>query len=285
MTRESPNEVLREALYNSRATGPAWQIQMPSESVTRVHGLMVDLDADLLRPNTWFPPADTAERFYAGIMPVLERHPIMRYAEIRNTGRWLHALVWFRDPIELRSAADQKRWIGLHQVLIASVPSDAAAPALIGLTRPVGSVNSKTGGTVSTLKQGEAITSALFEGWVSDVHAKPFEQLGLPVFGERRVTPCPYCGKAGSHLDIGDVVGFCYGPCIKVKVNQIFEPFLKEFSRKGETTKSAKRQRTATTLSSESTAADTPVITIDRDVVIQIDPDQVRNITIRVGKP
>src|SRR5262249_9197402 len=63
---------LREALVNDRLVGPASHIQVPREGVTRLWGLVIDLDANLLKANEWFSPGDTAETFYAAILPVLE---------------------------------------------------------------------------------------------------------------------------------------------------------------------------------------------------------------------
>src|SRR4051794_38005637 len=108
---------IREALYNDRARGTADQIQLPREAVTRLWGLVVDLDANILKPNPWFPPAPTPEEFHRAITPALDRHPVLRSAEVRSTGRWLHAITWFQEPVELRTAADQQRWNAIHEVL------------------------------------------------------------------------------------------------------------------------------------------------------------------------
>jgi hypothetical protein len=282
-----PGVDLREALYNDRRVGPAGQIQLPHEAVTRLHGLMVDLDADLLRPNPWFPPADAAEDFFAGIAAVLERHPILQHAEVRHTGRWLHALAWFRDAVELRSGADQQRWAALHRVLIGSVPSDPAAPVLIGLTRPVGSVNGKTGRQVKTLKQGTPVPADRLEAWARDVAARPFETIGSVLFGERRVTPCPYCGGDGSHLDLGEVVGFCYGRCRQVPVGRLFEPFVKAAPAPASRTRTDRKgaPKGGSGPGLVATNEGTQLIEVDGDLVLQIDPSRVRSITIRLGKP
>jgi hypothetical protein len=217
---------LREALYNDRRIGTFGEVQMPRECVTRLHGLVEDFDANVLKPNPWFPPATTPEAFAAGIEQVLQRHPVLRFAEVRDTGRWLHAITRFAEPVELHSAADQQRWTGIHRILKASVPSDPAAPALIALTRPIGSTNSKTGGAVKTLKEGTPISATMLQEWVEEVRRRPFETLGLILFGERRITPCPYCGKGNSHLDLGEIMGFCYGPCRRVHLKRLFEPFM-----------------------------------------------------------
>src|SRR5262249_10770925 len=156
------------------------------------------------------------------------------HAEVRHTGRWLHALVLFRDGVDLHSANDQRRWVSIHRALKGSVPSDPAAPALIALTRPVGSVNGKTGGVVKTIKEGSPIDASTLLGGLEEVRKRPFETLGEILFGEKRVAPCPYCAADGSHLDVGELVGFCYGPCRRIPLKQLHQPFLKDTKVAGE---------------------------------------------------
>jgi len=225
---KQPSRDEREALYNNRLTGPASKIQLPRECVTQLYGLMTDVDPQILKPNPWFPPAETPQLFLTGITPVLARHPILRNAEVRDTGRGLHLITYFITPVELRSARDQQSWTGCHQILNGSIPADPNAPALIGLTRPVGSINSKTGRPVRVLKLGTQIEAVVLQDWAEEVAAGPFEMIGEILFGEKRITPCPYCHKEGSYLDVKRVVGFCYGPCHKVPLKRIYEPFFIE---------------------------------------------------------
>jgi hypothetical protein len=277
---------VREALYNDRRTGLAGQIQLPREAITRLHGLVVDLDANLLGPNPWFPPADTAVAFHAAIKPALERHPVLRHAEVRDTGRWLHALVRFDKPVELMKAADQQHWFNLHRVLMGSVPSDPAVQPLIALTRPTGSINSKTGREVKVLEEGRPIEASLVEGWVEQVQAAPFKSIGSVLFGNQRVSPCPYCRGEDSFLDLGETAGFCYGSCRQVPLARLFEPFLKKEQpgegggEKPAGRKSARKGRGKPRSGEE----EAPVIRIDRDTVLLIDPSQVSCITIKVCK-
>ena len=35
------------------------------------------------------------------------------------------------------------------------------------------------------------------EAWAAEVAVRPFEEVGLILFGERRVTPCPFCCADG----------------------------------------------------------------------------------------
>jgi hypothetical protein len=285
MTQNDPHQIdLREALYNDHHVGAAGQVQLPREAVTRLHGLPVDLDADLLQPNPWFPPAHTAEAFADAIAPALARHPVLCHAEVRKTGRWLHAIVWFQEPVELRSAADQRRWKALHQVLMGSVPSDPAAPALIGLTRPVGSTNSKTGAEVKTLKPGAPVPAAALEGWAAEVARKPFEAVGTPLFGGGRVSPCPYCRREDSHLDLGEAVGFCYGACRHVPFRRLFEPFFKGLAAQeaapAAPQKPAGKRKGKPDGGNAGEAAQ--VIVLNGDTVLEIDPTTVQRITLTV---
>jgi len=291
---------LREALFNDRLVGLASHIQVPREGVTRLWGLVIDLDANLLKANPWFPPADTAETFYAAILPVLERHPVLHHAEIRDTGRWLHAIVRFTESVELKSALDQKHWTAVHKVLIASVPSDPAVPALIALTRPIDSINGKTQKPVRLLKAATEISPGVVLNWTEEVNRSPFQTLGQILFGKQRVTPCPFCQTEGSHLDLGEKVGFCYGPCRQVPLKRLFEPFLTAPSgSRNKSSSSGKRKmldncgESRPGLSNESDQTGTesgnatpslPIVVIGQDTILEIDPRRVREIVLRFKK-
>jgi hypothetical protein len=289
-----PRIDLREALVNDCPAGPAPQIQLPREAVTRLGGLVVDLDANLLKPNPWFPPADTAETFYRGIARVLDEHPVLRHAEIRDTGRWLHAVVRFKEPVELKSAKDQRRWTALHKLLMGSVPADPSAPALIALTRPVGSVNGKTGRPVRTLQPGVEIPASVLTGWGEEVSRTPFQTLARVFFGDKRVEPCPYCEADGSHLDLGETVGFCYGPCQQIPVTRLHEPFLKTpggpapntaVRPAAEADGPKTRKKRAAKANVAAAAAESPVVAVTQDTILEIDPDRVGSLTIRLKRP
>jgi hypothetical protein len=56
----------REQLWNEGLTGPAGLIQVPTERITRLRGILLDLDpAKLIAENPWFPPADDPVEFHA----------------------------------------------------------------------------------------------------------------------------------------------------------------------------------------------------------------------------
>jgi hypothetical protein len=288
MTQNDPHQIdLREALFNEQAVGPAPRVQAPREGVTRLAGLVTDVDADLLKPNVWFPPAGGAEDFFKAIRPTLERHPVLRHAEARDSGRWVHLIVRFERPVELMSARDQKHWTAIHRVLNSSVPADPNAPALIALTRPTGSINSRTGRVVRVLKEAAPIAAPLLEDWAEEVGRKPFATLARVFFGEKH-SPCPYCEAAGSHLDLGDVVGFCYR-CGHVPVTRLHEPFLKAPGSEGKKVGGAGGAAGGELLAGGPRDAPagaekaTPVIKVTEDSVLEVDPGRVGSLTIRLA--
>ena len=152
---------MREAMFNDGVTGAASRIQLPTERITRLRGLMIDLDPGKLIPdNPLFPPAEDPREFFGRIQAVLDRHPLARDAEVRSTGTGLHLLLWFEPAVELEDAAGQRRWDGLIRLTQATLPSDPNAPGITALTRPVGSINSKNGARVETLRPRFADRSA-----------------------------------------------------------------------------------------------------------------------------
>src|SRR5262245_57428719 len=109
--RATPPGDIREAMYNEQATGPASLIQLPRERITSLHGIVLDLDPGLLRPDNRFFPASVDPRaFFEGIKPVLDRHALARHAEVRASGTGLHLIVWLEPAVEMHSADEQGRW-------------------------------------------------------------------------------------------------------------------------------------------------------------------------------
>ena len=182
------------------------------------------------------------------------------------------------------------------------MPSDPAAPALIALTRPVGSINGKNQRPVRLLKAVTEIQPGMLLDWTEQVKRSPFQTIGQVLFGMQRVTPCPYCRADGSHLDLGEKVGFCYGPCQQVPLKRLHEPFLtapsgsnsgKKSGSSGEHTVSDNRGEPGTAPLNESEQTGTesakatsslPVVAIPQDVVLEIDPRRVGEIHIRFKK-
>jgi hypothetical protein len=214
---------IREQLCNERQTGPAPQISLSMERITQLHAIMFDFDPKLLAPdNPLFRPADDPAAFYRDIQPVLDRHPLARSAEVRNSGTGLHGLLWLWPAVELRSAADQECWDGLVRAVQSSLPVDLNMPAITAMTRPVGAVNSKNGARVTVLKQGTPVAPELVEEFAQKLGNAPFRAVAWPLLGQERTYPCPVCRTADSNLAIDDRVGHCYGRCGRVTLEALF---------------------------------------------------------------
>ena len=92
----------RQALFNERLRGPAHAIPLPTQGITTLHGILLDLDASRLAPrNDLFPPDDDPRRFFDNIKSVLDRHPLARHVQIGNSGTGLHAIIRLDPAVEL----------------------------------------------------------------------------------------------------------------------------------------------------------------------------------------
>ena len=215
---------LREQLWNEGLTGPAGLIQVPTERITRLRGILLDLDpAKLIAENPWFPPADDPLQFHANIKPVLQRHPLARHAEIRLSGTGLHGILRLDPPVELTSAAEQKWWAKLVRAVQCSLPVDPNAPGITALTRAVGSINSKNGAVVEVLEPGEPIDPACVIEFVEGLARAPFKTVAMILLGSEHLQPCPICRRDGTHLDVLDRAGKCYGHCGNVTLARVLD--------------------------------------------------------------
>jgi hypothetical protein len=218
------NQDLREQLYNERKAGTFAEVQLPLERITTLHGFFFDLDPKLYRPgNPLFPPGDDAKRFFDLIRPVLDRHPLARDAEVRATGTGLHVIVWLNPPVELGTAAAQDQWSHFVGVVQATLPTDLHAPGITGLTRAVGSANSKNGAVVEVLRAGKPVAARAVEEFVDRLTRAPFREVASVLLGDTRVSPCPVCLGEGSRLDVLDDRGMCYGACGKLREAELFD--------------------------------------------------------------
>jgi hypothetical protein len=225
-----PNGLIdsREQLWNEGLTGPAGLIQLPTERITRLRGILLDLDpAKLIAENPWFPPADDPVQFHANIKPVLQRHPLARDAEIRLSGTGLHGIIWLDPPVELTSAAEQNKWANVVRMVRCSLPVDPNAPGITALTRAVGSINSKNDATVEVLEPGEPIEPARVIAFVEGLVKAPFKTVATILLGCDHIQPCPICRRDDTHLDVLDSVGKCYGRCGNVKLNKVLDTIYK----------------------------------------------------------
>jgi hypothetical protein len=218
----------REQLYNDRLVGDITSVSWPAERVTRLRGILFDLDPAVLLPgNPYMPPADEPIGFYENVRPVLERHPLARHAEVRSSGRGLHVIVWMDPPAELNTAAEQRYWSAAVAAVQRSLPSDPRAPGITALTRPVGSVNRKNGATVTVLKPGEPVAPERVLEFTAELARAPFRVLAGILLGGERLSPCPFCRQAGSEFTTLDRVGRCYPRCGTVGGDRLFDLVLR----------------------------------------------------------
>ena len=191
----------RESLSNGREVGLIHDVSLCLERITRLHGIMIDLDPKFLEPgNSLFPPADDPLEFFRKIEAVLGRHPLLKDAEVRSSGSGLHVLLWLSSPVEMHSEGEQHFWDAIVKAVQASLPSDPNAPGITAMTRPIGSINSKNGSVVKTIRPGKSIDQGRVIEYVNQLAAAPFRGIAQVLLGSDRVEPCPVCKAAGSRF-------------------------------------------------------------------------------------
>ncbi len=202
----------RERLVNEGETGPITMVSIPAAMITKLRGIMLDFDPDLYDPAR-LPSGATEspeQLFESFVGPMLGRHPLFGKAEVRDTGRGLHALLWLDPAVVFENEAEREKWAGLVEVVQRTLPADPHAPGMTALTRPVGSTNSKTGRPVSVLKPGRPVAPAEIVKFYDEVRAKPFAVVAGMLFGGK-TAPCPCCRKPGTRLGVSSRTGSCYG--------------------------------------------------------------------------
>ena len=218
----------REQPYNSRETGPIDRVQLPVENITVLHGIVLDVDLDLYRPDGPTPLDLSSPRAFADstLIPMLDRHAALRGAEVRDSGRNIHVIVWLAEPVVLADDGTRRRWAGMVKVIQASLPIDPDMPGITALTRPVGSINSRTNRPVAILRPGTPVPASELLKLHDQMTRTPFQAVMGILFGPDRVSPCPICRAAGSSLAALPRHGQCYGSCGKVKLERLYDVFL-----------------------------------------------------------
>jgi len=100
----------REQLVNDCEVGPITQVSVPEAVITRLHGIVLDVDFALLRPDLIRAHdgfVETAEKL---IYPMLDRSPVLTNAEVRMSGSGLHVIVRFAEPVEFETEGERQRW-------------------------------------------------------------------------------------------------------------------------------------------------------------------------------
>ena len=129
---ETTNVDLREALFNDGAIGPIGSIQVSTERVVALRGIMFDIDPDLFLHGGLIAtiPQDAAEFYRETIKPMLDRHPVLKKAEVRMTGRGLHVILRFAKPVEFTKPGEQEEWAGIVEVVQTALPIDPGQPGI-----------------------------------------------------------------------------------------------------------------------------------------------------------
>jgi hypothetical protein len=225
----------REQLCNGGKIGPITHVQLSADEITSLQGIMLDLDPSLFRreivPDTL---GKNPKEFYQQIVSKwLSRHPVLSKAEVRSSGRGLHAILRFDQPLEFYMEGERDRWSAVVRVLQKLLPTDPNAPGITALTRPIGSINGKNGKKVTCLHKGQRSTVGEITSLFDEVRKAPFRTVATILFGSDHVAPCPICHGEQSRLEVLDHVGKCYGNCGKIRFGQLYDVFLEPQLKQG----------------------------------------------------
>jgi hypothetical protein len=196
------SEDQREALFNGGAVGTFKEVMVPRHGVGLIRSILIEIDGECLRIGKVIDemPADGFELYERYVRGWLANHPLLSKAEVRFSGRWLHCILHFDTPIEIKSDRRRELWDITIRALQRCLPSDPEAPSLLAMTRPLGSVNSKTGRQVELIKPGVPVTELEVLQFVEELTHRGFATVTQILFGTTTVSPCPICQKEDSTL-------------------------------------------------------------------------------------
>jgi hypothetical protein len=219
---------LREQLVNAGECGPIERVSLPVANITSLRGILLDFDPALFRKEVLPRKGGTnpGTFFEQVIRPILQRHPLFEKGEVRCSGRGLHAILRFGAPIHFVEEADRQRWAAIVRIVHRTLPTDPDCPGLTALTRPIGSINSKSKSDVTLLQQGKPVAAEEVIGLCEAVRKSPFRTIASILFGDSPLATCPVCRKPSTRLDPLDQNGVCYGGCGRVRLGQLFDVFL-----------------------------------------------------------
>jgi hypothetical protein len=213
----------REQLFNGGEKGPIAAVQVSTERIVELRGILFDIDPKNYRTSPLAPsvPRDPHEFFHAVAQKWLDRHPVLQRTEVRMSGTGLHAIAWFDEPVQFASDEDRRRWAGIVEVVQCALPIDTEQPHITALTRPVGSVNGKNGAEVRLVKEGNPISQQEVIGLYQQMCEAPFATVLNILAGANKLEPCPFCEKERSQLSPLNFVGRCYS-CGNVKLDRLY---------------------------------------------------------------
>lgn len=218
----------REQLYNGGERGQIEQIQHSTERIVQLRGILFDVDPKLIVPGTMIPHVpQEPHMFYDTVLrPMLDRHDVLRRAEVRNSGTGVHVILRFAEPVIFQDDAARDRWAGIVQVVQCALPIDPDQPGMTAATRPIGSINNKNDATVKLLHGGDGVSEADVIGLYEEMIKSPFKTVMKIVTGQEKIEPCPICKEAGTKLSALDRAGRCYGSCGTVNLGQLYDQML-----------------------------------------------------------
>jgi len=204
----------REAPFNGGERGPAHAIAKPIEGIAAIRGFMIDLDLKLLDPKViGDEAAGSAEVFYEQhVRHWLDRDPVLKKAEVRDTGGGLHVLLQLDEPV-IVAPGQQRAWDGVARGLHGVLPGDPNLSGIIAMTRPVGALNTKYDPPrqVRLLREGQPVTQREVLDLVERMTRAPARVWMNVLHGGERATPCPLCrGEATSLGVAGNWQVQCY---------------------------------------------------------------------------
>jgi hypothetical protein len=210
----------RQAIFNEGAIGPIEHIQVSTERIVRLNGILFDIDPTNLSESPLLPglSLDCKEFYDQCLRRWLSNHPVLEHLEVRASGTGLHAILWLDPPVDFGDEAERTRWCSIVKVVQAVLPTDPMAPGITATTRVLGSVNTKNGQEVRRLKEGHSVSTADVIALQQEMCAAPFKTLFQILTGSDRISPCSFCGKES--LVALNHVGKCYG-CGKVTFERL----------------------------------------------------------------
>ena len=221
-------EDIREQLLNEGRTGHFGQIQVSTERIVKLRGILFDIDPGLLRPGILLGQIslDPVELYEQTVKLWLQRHPALRGCEVRVSGTGLHVILRFDEPVNLEQERDLKRWKGIVKVVQAALPIAPDQPGITACTRALGSINGKNGAEVLQLTAGQPVAEEHVLELYEQMSSAPFRTVLEIVTGRQQVSPCPVCGQHDRTLKAQDYIGFCYGSCGRVTLDELYHQML-----------------------------------------------------------
>ena len=223
----------REATFNGGERGPAHAIAKPIEQIAAIRGFMFDVDTKLLDPDVLGESAvASAEQLYEQhVRHWLDRDPVLKKAEVRDTGGGLHVLLQLDEPVII-VPGQQRAWDGVARGLHGVLPGDPNLSGIIAMTRPVGALNLKYDPPreVRLLREGQPVTQREVLDLVERMTRAPARVWMNVLHGGERATPCPLCrGEATSLGVAGNWQVQCYDCGRKDAASLVYRFYTSEF--------------------------------------------------------